>query len=257
MLLHWKSFIKMDSTLSTLLYEYLIRTKKLPIASLGTLELRTKPPSFDTHFGIFFPRKYYYAFFSDVSESEEARLKDYVAERLNISFKEALRALQLWSSTLWKYAISTKYEWEGVGTFYRVENDNIVFETWKEYVTFTSDIPVVHRIAGVAQGAQSFSTSYFTDTNYEKEDLESFSLPQPSSETGLPGGSSTTVQTAHTELESKVESGKVYTEFVELDAPERYTSVEKILIILFLLLGLFFIFVHLFLNDFSFHSYVE
>lgn len=246
----------MDSTLSTLLYEYLIRTKRLPIASLGTLELQSKPPSFDAHFGIFFPRKYYYVFFSDVSESEEACLKDYVAERLNISFKEALRALQLWSSTLWKYAISTKYEWEDVGTFYRVENDSIVFETWKEYVTFSSDIPVVHRIAGVAQGTQSFSTSYFTDANYTKEDLEPVSAPPPVLDTEHSGGGAS-VQAVNTDLESKIESGRVYTEFVELDAPERYTSIEKILIILFLLLGLFFIFIHLFLNDFSFHSYAE
>lgn len=268
--------------LPTLLYRFFIHNRALSVENIGTVRLAYSPASFDAHSGMFRPREYYYAFSHTVHTDLQDDLVGFLVDRLHIRASEAQQLISQWAENVLHLSSRSKpYHWLNVGRFSRDETGALVFLPSCEEMRFGDEVFVVNRHAQVGQVTQKNYTQHYYVNERESDD-------QPIAQAAAVHISSTRVreipqapttsseeQERIAELErsidevdipvpqsvtpkpAPIQDKAVYTEFVELDTVYRYGITQKVFIILLLIGGLVYIFFHLFVNDFSFHSYVR
>lgn len=267
-------------SMSLFLYEYLMREHRLFLPSVGEISLRSSRPELNLEQGVFHPRHYQYAF----NDKEDLRgledLENFIAKKMNCVRVEASKAIYSWVSKVNKHCSHAyTYKWFDVGEFAYDQNNGLVFRPLPKKFSFWQEVLFIRSMADVKKGdSKDYKSSSYTDENYDfglsrelvKSEKETNILDDSGSKSDsvkqedvvesslqfAPVNEVAEVETT-ADKEEEVKPLRVYTEFVELDAPERYGLLHKIFVIILILAGFLYIFLHLFLNDFSFHSYVR
>lgn len=280
------------SSISILLYEYLMREQHLVLPSIGEISLRYSSPELNLEQGIFHPRRYQYVFNAD-SEENSDKLESFIARKLGCKLSEAKEAIYSWVEKIQAHCSHTShYKWLDIGEFANNKQNKLVFRPLQECFSFLQEVLFIRNMANVKKSdSKEYHSSSYTDERYDSESAtpiantekkvgltEEVSSPEAIVESPIRENSNKqAVELNPVEsqpvkvVDSKVKEAdfkpsttklgdkgsKVYTEFVELDAPERYGILHKVFVIILILAGFLYIFLHLFLNDFSFHSYVR
>lgn len=292
------------SSISLLLYEYLMREQKLLLPSIGEISLHSLAPELNVEQGIFHPRRYQYVFKGESDEINLDKLENFVARKLGCKTAEASEVIHSWVDKVHIQCAHTKpYKWLDIGEFVQDNQQQLIFRPLREYFSFCQEVLFIRNMADVKKSnSNDYNSSSYTDERYElennneqvstveeaKENLpveaaaqadlgvidnelgtyatDDYSNYQTASPADFSAEQELPVEQNYFAVETKVadipektssRGQKVYTEFVELDAPERYGILHKVFVIILILAGFMYIFLHLFFNDFSFHSYVR
>ncbi len=236
------------NTISNTLQEYLLLQKTLYLPSIGTLKLKYHSAQFDPLSKTLHPCRY--ELMLDETQESDPQIVPFLSYKLSQDAYLSNQVLASFTEKILNTLKNSIFVWQHIGVFKMDKSNKVLFEQQHNFSTsfakpyVTPILPPIEKPVAI-EPQKSFPLANVTaHTEMRQSNFNKYRLNQSNNPATA---AKMFIENNHTRM--------IRTEFLDTELAERYNTFQKISIIVVLIVTILYLFFHLFLNDFSFHSY--